>query len=380
LRGKTERSDRRQAEKERIKVAFEGKNGVVVIPATMDRDYLQTKKLRVGAYCRVSTLDDAQAGSFEIQCQHFRELISQKPNWELVDIYADEGISGTSIHNRLGFQRMLEDAKAGKVDMILTKGISRFGRNLVDVTSTLRQLAALNPPVAVYFEEQGINTQDTQNDLLISIFAAIAQFESQMKSDAVRAGILWRMQQGIYRFPVNNLLGYGRDKYGKIYIQEDEAEIIRNIYGCYMDGRNAREIAEALTAERVPTIHGGSVWSSSVILSILRNEKYCGDVIFQKTFTKDYLTHKSVRNVGQRKRFRRENDHIAIIPRDDWNKVQAMLQMRHGSSHNQIKLLKQFYLTRIKSGILKGFVMFDPRWRKEELKKFFEKVDNEREW
>lgn len=346
----------------------------------MDRDCLRTKKLHVGAYCRVSTLDDAQAGSFEIQCQHFREMIAQRPNWILVDIYADEGISGTSIHNRLGFKRMLDDAKAGKVDLILTKGISRFGRNLVDVTNTLRQFASLNPPVAVFFEEQGINTQDTRNDLIISIFAAIAQFESQMKSEAVRAGILWRMQQGIYRFPVNNLLGYERDKYGKIYIQEDEAEIIRYIYGCYMDGKNAREIAEALTAQKVPTVRGGAIWSPSVIRSILRNEKYCGDVVFQKTFIKDYLTHKSVRNIGQRKKFRRENDHIPIIPKDDWNKVQELLKTRHGCSTKKTRILsKNFYMLRIKSGILKGFVVLNPHWKNNELKQFFEKFDHEQE-
>ncbi len=377
MRSKVGKSEIRQAEKDRIRDAFDNDSGVEYIPATISDSTQTAKTMRVGAYCRVSTLDEAQAGSFEIQCQHFRDMIMSKPNWVLVDIYADEGISGTSIHKRLGFQKMLDDAKAGKVDMIVTKGISRFGRNVADVANTLRLFADLDPPVEVYFEEQAVSTLDAKNDLLVSLFAAIAQFESQMKSESVRAGIIWRMQKGIYRFPVNNLLGYDRDHLGRIIILEDEAKIIRYIYGCCMDGQNAREIANALTEAGVPTPSGSSVWSPGTVLSILRNEKYCGDVVFQKSFTKDYLSHKSVKNTGQRPKYRRRGSHTPIIPPQDWKKVQDILvQTRVAAKQEIVPIEKQLYITRVKSGALQGFVVFDVRWTRSEVQEFWRKINN----
>ena len=163
------------------------------------------------AYCRVSTAEEAQVGSFEMQIQHFKSVIESNPTYELVKIYTDEGISGTSLNKRKGFQSMIDDAMKGKIDLILTKSISRFGRNIVDILTTLRSLSDLDPPVAVNFESEGIFSSDGKNKLIISILSALAELESQQKSIAIKEGIRYRMQEGLYKFPVKNLIGYYRD-------------------------------------------------------------------------------------------------------------------------------------------------------------------------
>lgn len=374
LKKKTSRKDRRDKEKNRIKQAFlTDDNSIEIIPAQIDINEKNSKKKRVGAYCRVSTLEEAQAGSFEIQRQHFIEIITQNPDWEIADIYSDEGVSGTNIKKRLGFQRMLQDAEAGKLDMIITKSISRFGRSIVDVSASIHFLKNLTPPVGVYFEQNGLHTLDANNTLTIQLLSLVAEMESQMKSDAVRSGIVWRMERGIYKFPVNSLLGYSRDKYGQIVIVEDEAEIIRYIYNSYIDGQNGSEIANALTKAGMQTVTGNTQWRSGAVLNILRNEKYCGDVIFQKTFIKDYMTHKAVKNTGQRPQYRKKNNHVAIINRDDWNLVQKLLKTKRKRVKTKIPLIKKkFHLSLVKTGCMKGAAYISPEWSEKEIEQFLE--------
>ena len=181
-------------------------NGVIIIPPQKRRELAEEPpKLRVAAYCRVSTQEEQQVGSFDMQIHHFTKRIEANPQWELVEIYQDEGISATTVEKRLGFQKMIADAVDGKIDLILTKSISRFGRNIVDILDNLRTLSALNPPVSVEFETEGITyTGDGRNNLLISLLAALAEMESQQKSEAIKAGIRWRMAEGIYKFSVQN--------------------------------------------------------------------------------------------------------------------------------------------------------------------------------
>lgn len=274
--------------------------------------------MRVAAYCRVSTDDDAQSSSYELQLQHYREMINKNPDWELVDIYADEGISGTSVKKRVNFLRMIDDCHAGKIDMIITKSVSRFARNTLDCLDNVRKLKTLNPPVGVYFETEGFNTAESKNEFTLGIMSLVAQGESEQKSANIRWSIIQRFKKGIPIIPTHFLLGYDKDRFGNLFIVPQEAEVIKYIFNCYLDGLNAKEIANALTEAHIPTVKGHEIWSSSAIFNILRNEKYCGDVLMQKTYTIDCFTHKAIKNVGQVPQYRLRDHHPAIVPRDDW--------------------------------------------------------------
>ena len=289
-------------------------NGVIVIPPQKRREIAaEPPKLRVAAYCRVSTQEEQQIGSFDMQIHHFTKRIEANPQWQLVEIYQDEGISATTVEKRLGFQKMITDAVDGKIDLILTKSISRFGRNIVDILDNLRTLSALNPPVSVEFETEGITyTGDGRNNLLISLLAALAEMESQQKSEAIKAGIRWRMAEGIYKFSVQNTLGFYRDHFGRLVIEPTEARIVEYIYESCLEGATPAEIAAALTEQGIKSPMGNDLWSAGTVRSILRNEKYCGDALMQKTYTKDFRTHKSVKNTDLNMYFK-ENHHTAII-------------------------------------------------------------------
>ncbi len=344
----------------------------VIMPTKQDPENQSTKKLRVAAYCRVSTAEEAQVGSFEMQIQHFTEVIENNPRYELVRIYKDEGISGTSIARRKEFQEMIEAAQHGKIDLILTKSISRFGRNIVDILTSLRILSDLNPPVAVNFEMEGIDTSDGKNKLLISILSALAELESQQKSEAIKAGIRYRMNEGIYKFAVRNTIGYYRDYAGAVKIEPAEAEIVRYIYDSFLEGASPQDIANALTQQGITSPKGMEHWRQDTIKGILSNEKYCGDVLYQKTYTKDFLTHKSVKNDNILIQYHWENCHPAIIERDKWNKTQELLIAKTWSTHRtKIKdIPKKFVVARVKSGRLRGFYLIDAAWNKEERIQF----------
>ncbi|MBV4420183.1 recombinase family protein [Clostridium tyrobutyricum] len=363
---------RREKEKRKIREAFSNTSTVEVIPAKTEEMKEKMRRTRVAAYCRVSTYEDAQAGSFELQVQYFKETIEKNPNYELVKIYADEGVSGTSMKKRVKFQEMIQDCRLGKIDLILTKSVSRFARNTRDCLEIIRELKALNPPVGVYFEAENLNTIESKNEFTLGVMSLVAQGESEQKSASIIWSVIERFKRGIPIISTHNLLGYDKDRYGKMVIDEEEAEVIRYIYGCYKDGQSVREIAENLTEQHIPTVNGGTVWSSSTIRNILKNEKYCGDVLMQKTFTVDCFSHKVVKNKGQKPQYRLRDHHPPIIPREEWNNIQKLLlKPRHKSKIKGKRLVKKIIVTKIKSGKLKGFVVINPKWNDKEIDQFF---------
>ncbi len=371
----TNANERRQEQKSKIREAFANAPEVEFIPAKIKAESETSRKLRVAAYCRVSTYEDAQAGSYELQVQHYREMIESKSDWELVEIYADEGVSGTSMKKRINFLRMIDDCCKGKIDLIMTKSVSRFARNTRDCLDVIRRLKALDPPVGVIFEIESLNTIESKNEFTLGVMSLVAQGESEQKSAAIIWSVIERFKKGIPILSTHNLLGYDKDHFGKMVIVEEEAEVIKYIYACYMDGQTASEIALSLMQARVPTIRGGEKWSGSSVLNILRNEKYCGDVLMQKTFTVDCFSHKTVKNTGQRPQYRLRNHHPAIISRDDWLKVQEELQHRRCRSKKEKKPIeKKLYITRIKSGGLKGFFLINPKWNRLEIDEFLKKT------
>lgn len=382
-RKKSSRAERRSQKKQIMQediIQNQNSGGVIVIPpppAPLDENG-KRPKLRVAAYCRVSTQEEEQLGSFEMQVLHFRERIENNPAWELVKIYEDEGRSGTTIHGRQGFQDMIADAVAGKIDLILTKSINRFGRNIVDILDNLRLLASLPNPVSVEFETEGIlHSGDGQNNLLIAILSALAEMESQQKSEAIKAGIRWRMNAGIYKFSVHNTLGYYRDHFGRIVIEPYEAEIVQYIYDSFLEGATMTEIARSLEEQGIKSPMGKDHWNVSTIRGILTNEKYCGDALMQKTYTLDFKTHKSVKNTKLNKYFK-ENHHAAIIPREKWLRVQELLKVRRdvGRVTTLRKLANRFVVKRIKDGLFKGFFVLDSRWTADERRQFLKIIDS----
>jgi DNA invertase Pin-like site-specific DNA recombinase len=313
-----------------------------------------------------------------MQVQHFKSVIDNNPNYELVKIYTDEGISGTSVDKRKGFREMIEDACAGKIDLILTKSISRFGRNIVDILTTLRKLSDLNPPVAVNFESEGINTSDGKNKLIISILSALAELESQQKSIAIKEGIRYRMQEGLYKFSVKNTIGYYRDYSGRVKIEPAEAEIVRYIFDSFTEGASPNEIANSLTSQGIRSPMGMAYWRQSTISNILRNEKYCGDVRYQKSYSKDYLTHKSVKNNNVLPQWYWENNHPAIIKREQWNKAQELFAAKKWRKNSKPPeaMEKKFTVAKVKSGVLAGYFLLDMSWTKEERDQFIEIINS----
>ena len=375
------RSERREQKRRQMQdeISYNQRgNGVIIIPPQKRRELAEEPpKLRVAAYCRVSTQEEKQVGSFDMQIHHFAKRIEANPQWELVEIYQDEGISATTVEKRLGFQKMIADAVDGKIDLILTKSISRFGRNIVDILDNLRTLSALNPPVSVEFETEGITyTGDGRNNLLISLLAALAEMESQQKSEAIKAGIRWRMAEGIYKFSVQNTLGFYRDHFGRLGIEPTEARIVEYIYESCLEGATPAEIAAALTEQGIKSPMGNDLWSAGTVRSILRNEKYCGDALMQKTYTKDFRTHKSVKNTALNMYFK-ENHHTAIIKKEDWIKVQKLLSERHSTAERATlrRLSNHFVAYRVKDGLFKGYLFIDSRWSFMERQEFMKIVD-----
>jgi len=376
-RQKGETVNSKEIERKRLRDTIQqNRNGerkvTVIMPTKKDTADQSTKKLRVAAYCRVSTAEEAQVGSLEMQIQHFTEVIETNQRYELVRIYKDEGISGTSVVKRKEFQEMIENAQHGKIDLILTKSISRFGRNIVDILTSLRILSDLNPPVVVNFETDGIDTSDGKNKLLISILSALAELESQQKSEAVKAGIRYRMHEGLYKFAVQNTIGYYRDYAGAVKIEPAEAEIVRYIYDSFLEGASPQNIADALTQQGITSPKGMECWRQGTIKGILSNEKYCGDVLYQKTYTKDFLTHKSAKNDNILIQYHWENCHPAIIERSKWDKSQELLIAKRWSNHRAkiTNMPKKFVVAKVKSGRLRGFYLIDPSWDMEERSEF----------
>lgn len=286
----------------------------------------QKPKLRVAAYCRVSTDSDEQATSYEAQIEHYTEYISKNPDWVLAGIFADEGITGTNTKKRTEFNRMIDECMDGNIDMIITKSISRFARNTLDCLKYIRQLKEKNIPV--FFEKESINTMDSKGEVLLTIMASLAQQESQSLSQNIKLGLQYRYQQGHVQVNHNRFLGYTKDADGHLIIDPDQAEIVRRIYREYLEGFSMDKIAAGLERDGILTGAGKAKWHTSTINKILRNEKYMGDALLQKTYTTDFLTKKRIKNNGTVPQYYVESDHEAIIPKDIFLLVQEELVRR----------------------------------------------------
>ena len=285
------------------------------------------KRIKVAAYCRVSTDDEDQLNSYRVQKDYYTRYIANNEKWEFVDVYADEGITGTQVKKRDEFLRMIKDCEKGKIDMILTKSVSRFARNIVDSLSYVRKLKAMG--IAIYFEEQNINSLKEDSETYIGIYSVMAQTESENISANVKWGISKRMENGTYCSNMN-MFGYRRDKITKeITIVESEAEVVRWIFNLFLDGKSALQIKNWLEENGIKTFYGKSVWQTTSILAILQNEKYCGDVMYQKTYCVDCLTKKKKVNNGQKTKYLVVNDHPAIIPRDIFKAAMAEFARRN---------------------------------------------------
>ena len=281
-------------------------------------------KLRVAAYARVSTEQEEQESSFEAQVDFYTRYINSNPEWELVEIFADKGISGTNTKNRESFKRMIDMALDGQIDLILTKSISRFARNTVDTLQTVRQLKAKG--VEVIFEKENIRTMDPKCEMLLTIMSSLAQEESRSLSENVRWGQQKSMQDGKVYLPYKRFLGYRKGPDGRPEIVEEEAKIVRDIYQMFMDGYSIRYIADILTERGIPTPAGASKWSVTTIRSILSNEKYMGNALLMKSYTVDFLTKEKRKNNGEVRQYLIEESHKAIIDPEMFDKVQEKLK------------------------------------------------------
>lgn len=286
----------------------------------------EVTKLRVAAYCRVSTDSDEQATSYETQIDHYTAYINGHPDWTLAGVFADDGISGTNTKKRDEFNRMIDECMAGNIDMIVTKSISRFARNTLDCLKYIRQLKDKNIPV--YFEKESINTMDAKGEVLITIMASLAQQESQSLSQNVKLGLQYRYQQGKVTVNCNRFLGYTKGNDGKLVIDPEQSEVVKRIYREYLEGSSMDRISAGLEADGILTGAGKEKWHTSTINKILRNEKYMGDALLQKTYTTDFLTKKRIRNNGTVPQYYVEDDHEAIIPKELFMQVQEELVRR----------------------------------------------------
>lgn len=345
--------------KAKIRQKYKGisKDEITVIPAAPIENVFESNVCqRVGVYARVSTDDPNQTSSYELQKNYYEDLVKRHPNWELVEIYADEGISGTSLNHRDSFIRMIKDCQKGMVDLVITKSVSRFARNVEDCIHYARQLKALDPQVGILFETEGIYTLNDNSEMQLAFLATLAQEESHNKSQSMNRSIEMRFERGIFLTPV--LLGYDHDEDGNLIINEEEAKTVRLIFTMYLAGENCNYIAEMLTTLERTTKKNNKEWSAGSVYGILKNERYCGDVLARKTYTPDYITHKSVKNENKRPQYYQEDHHEAIISREDYIAAQRLMESNKYGFRNALPELKV-----IKNGILKGFVEFNPCWR-----------------
>ena len=287
----------------------------------------KVKKLRVAAYCRVSTETEEQNSSYEVQVAHYTDFIKKNAEWEFAGIFADDGISGTNTKKREEFNRMIDECMEGNIDLVITKSISRFARNTLDCLKYIRQLKDKN--ISVFFEKENINTMDTKGEVLLTIMASLAQQESQSLSQNVKLGLQYRYQQGKVQVNHNRFMGYTKDEEGNLIIVPEEADIIKRIYREYLEGKSLAGIGRDLEKDGILTAAGKPKWRPETIKKILMNEKYIGDALLQKTFTVDFLTKKRVKNEGHVPQYYVENSHEAIIPKELFLQAQEELHRRN---------------------------------------------------
>ncbi|MEG3074197.1 MAG: recombinase family protein [Ruthenibacterium sp.] len=303
---------------------------ITVIPASLHRfsavPLSAAKRKRVAGYARVSTDQDEQLTSYEAQVDYYTKYIQKNDDWDFVEVYTDEGISATTTKHRDGFNRMISDALAGKIDLIITKSVSRFARNTVDSLTTVRKLKEKG--VEVYFEKENIFTLDSKGELLITIMSSLAQEESRSISENVTWGQRKRFADGKVSLPYAHFLGYDRGADGLPAVNEEEAVTVRLIYRLFLEGKTPHGIAKQLTADGIPTPSGKENWQPGTIRSILTNEKYKGDALLQKRYTVDFLTKKKKVNEGEIQQYYVKNSHAAIVKAEVFEMVQQEMKRR----------------------------------------------------
>ena len=300
---------------------------VEVIPATWnptDESSREIRKLRVAAYCRVSTELEQQQSSYDIQIEYYTRHIMQNPNWIFAGVFADDGRSATNTFRRDDFNQLMDQCLKGKVDMVITKSISRFARNTVDCISWVRKLKEKN--VAVYFEKENLNTLDDSTEMILTILSSQAQEESRAISTNVKWGYARKFEKG--ESTRQRSYGFRKAPTGEMCIVEEEAAVIRNMARWFLDGDSLERIKHRLEEAGIETTTGKKTWSTGTIYNILINEKIMGDVLLQKTFTADYLTKRRVKNSGQQKQYYVKNHHEAIIPKTVYYKIQEEIARR----------------------------------------------------
>ena len=348
-------------------------SGKTYIPAREKTDiYAKGHLFRTCAYCRVSTDSDEQKDSFQIQKEHYEQLAGDHANWDLRHVFADEGISGLSLKKRDQFNEMIAACLRGEYDLILTKSVSRFARNLVDCISLVRKLKTHNPPIGVFFETDNLFTLSEDSELKLSILATMAQEESIKKSESM----VWSLKE---RFKNERLLmpecyGYTREKdiYGryvrgsKLMVVEEEARVVRFIYDAFLAGYPLSSIAQILTDAQIPTKTGTETWSEGSLRYILSNERYCGNVLTWKTFTSDIFEHKKRKNRHDRDQYLYEDLHEAIIPAEQFEAVQTLLENRkHG-----VRAYPRMYV--IERGLFRGYVPVNHHWINDDPNSYYE--------
>lgn len=286
------------------------------------------EKRRVAGYARVSTDKEEQATSYEAQMDYYTNYISSRADWVFVGMYSDEGITATNTKKRGGFNQVVEDALAGKIDLIITKSVSRFARNTVDSLTTVRELKEKG--VEIYFEKENIWTLDAKGELLITIMSSLAQEESRSISENTTWGKRKQFADGKASVGFKNFLGYDRGLDGEFVINEEQAVTVRYIYKRYLEGYSTYHIAAELTGMGVKTPARKDKWHPTTVMSILKNEKYKGDALLQKSFTKDFLNHKLVANHGEVPQYYVEEHHAGIVTADQYEQVQAEIVRRKG--------------------------------------------------
>ena len=326
------------------------------IPEKKRVDYYDNDTpMRVAIYVRVSTDDVRQTTSYELQKRYYEDFVKHHPHWTLVKIYADEGISGTMLENRAECMKMLADCRAGKIDLIITKSVSRLARNILVSIGIVRELAELKHPVGVFFESECIFSLNDDSAMALSFVATMAEEESHTRSRSMETSLRMRLDNGIPLTP--KLLGFKHDADGQLIINPEEAPTVKLVFFMYLYGYSTQQIADALIALGRKSYLGNIKWTSSSVVQILRNERHCGDVITRKTFTPNFRTHKSVKNRGDRPQSHYYNHHDPIVSRDDFIAVQRMLDNARFKNKSYLPELRV-----LDSGIFQGFVVINPRW------------------
>ena len=363
-------------DREQLRQAYQREevSAAAFIPAKPKIDiYGEGRVFRVCAYCRVSTDNDEQLSSYELQQAHYRQLVGNHPNWDLRHIYADEGISGTSLKNRDDFNAMIAACERGEYDLIVTKSVSRFARNLVDCITLVRKLKRQTPPVGVFFETDNLNTLSADSELMLSFLATFAQEESVKKSESMNWSLTQRFKDGKLLTP--ELLGYDRPrdavgryvKYGRLEIVEAEARIVRFIFDSFLAGMTPRDIATLLTDIGCETKIGNTDWNEGSIYYILRNERYCGNVLTWKTFTADMFEHKHKRNRQDRDQYLYTNHHDAIISVETFEAAQTLMANRRHHLKGGLPTVQV-----IDDGIFRGYIPINHHWVNDDPGTYFD--------